>query len=153
MLDCRCYGRSTYHKQSVVLLYISSNLLYRIAGNFRWVQIFTIFADRPASANIRTTKKCTKMEIDDVITCVRRYELNLVNEMVLCVCPLNGCCKEESACYHTKYQQIRKRHSKVVKVEISSTESNMLVYFSGHFSIFSARLSTIAAVVNNLPLD
>ena len=48
---------------------------YRIAGNFRWVQIFAIFADRPASAKIKTAKKYTKMEIDDVITCVRRYEL------------------------------------------------------------------------------
>ena len=30
---------------------------YRIAGNFRWVQIFAIFADRPASAKIKTAKK------------------------------------------------------------------------------------------------
>ena len=37
--------------------------VYRIAGNFRWVQIFAIFADRPASAKIKTAKKCTKMEI------------------------------------------------------------------------------------------
>ena len=33
---------------------------YRIAGNFRWVQIFAIFADKPASAKIKTAKKCTK---------------------------------------------------------------------------------------------
>ena len=46
-----------------------------IAGNFRWVQIFAIFAERPASAKIKTAKKCTKMEVDDVITCVRRYKL------------------------------------------------------------------------------
>ena len=56
-------------------------LYYRIAGNFRWVQIFEIFADRPASMKIKNGKKCTKMEIDDVITCVRRYAY--VNEMVL----------------------------------------------------------------------
>ena len=36
---------------------------YRIAGNFRWVQIFAIFADRPASAKIKTAKKCTRMEL------------------------------------------------------------------------------------------
>ena len=30
---------------------------YRIAGNFRWVQIFAIFADRPASVKIKTAKK------------------------------------------------------------------------------------------------
>ena len=43
---------------------------YRIAGNFRWVQIFAIFADRPASAKIKTAKKCTKMEI---VTSLRAY--------------------------------------------------------------------------------
>ena len=36
---------------------------YRIVGNFHWVQIFVIFADRPASTKIKTTKKWTKMEI------------------------------------------------------------------------------------------
>ena len=33
------------------------NGAYCIAGNFRWVQIFAIFADRPASAKIKTAKK------------------------------------------------------------------------------------------------
>ena len=48
---------------------------YRIAGNFRWVQFFAIFADRPASVKIKTAKKWTKMEIDDIITCVRRVPM------------------------------------------------------------------------------
>ena len=30
---------------------------YRIVGNFRWVQIFAILVDRPASAKIKTAKK------------------------------------------------------------------------------------------------
>ena len=30
---------------------------YRIAGSFRWVQIFAIFENRPASAKIKTVKK------------------------------------------------------------------------------------------------
>jgi len=49
---------------------LAYNYTYRIAGNFRWVQIFTIFVDRPASAKIKTTKKCTKMEI---VTSLRAY--------------------------------------------------------------------------------
>ena len=48
----------------------SQSKSYRIAGNFRWVQIFAIFADRPASAKIKTAKKCTKMEI---VTSLRAY--------------------------------------------------------------------------------
>ena len=38
------------------------------------------------------------------------------------VCSRNSHCREESACYHTKCQQIRKRGSEVVKVEISSAK-------------------------------
>ena len=52
-----------------------AELLYCIAGNFRWVQVFAIFADRPASAKIKAVKNLTKTEIDDVIMCVHRYEL------------------------------------------------------------------------------
>ena len=48
---------------------------YRIAENFRLVQIFAIFADRPASAKIKAAKKLTKTEIDDAIMCVHRYKL------------------------------------------------------------------------------
>ena len=46
--------------------------IYRIGGNnyFRWVQIFVIFVDRPASAKIKTMKKLIKTEIDEVIMCV-----------------------------------------------------------------------------------
>ena len=136
MLDCRCYGRSTYHKQSVVLLYklkltVPYSGKFSLGANFRDFRRQTCFREYK-----NHKKKCTKMEIDDVITCVRRYELNLVNEMVLCVCPLNGCCKEESACYHTKYQQIHKRHSEVVEVEISSTESNTPVSLADTFRSF-----------------
>ena len=83
---------------------------YRIAGYFCWVQIFTIFADRPASAKIKTAKK---MEIDDVITCVVEYPCERDGSLQS-VCPLNGCCKEESACYCTKYQRNRKRRSEDV---------------------------------------
>ena len=32
-------------------------LIYSIAGNFRWVQIFAMFADRLAYAKIKTAKK------------------------------------------------------------------------------------------------
>ena len=58
-------------------------IYYRIAGNFRWVQIFAIFADRPASAKIKTAKKYTKIEI---MTSLRRTSIRIrtyVNEMVL----------------------------------------------------------------------
>ena len=44
---------------------------YRIAGNFRWVQIF---ADRPASAKINR-EKINYGGIDDVITCVCRVPM------------------------------------------------------------------------------
>ena len=46
------------------------------------------------------------------------------------ICPLNGHCKEKEACYYTKHQWIRKRHSEVVEIEISSAESNMPVSHS-----------------------
>ena len=42
---------------------------------FAGVQIFAIFADRSASAKIKTAKKWTKMEIDDVIMYVRRVPM------------------------------------------------------------------------------
>ena len=48
---------------------------YCIAGNFRWVQIFMIFADKPVSVKTKTVKKLTKTEIDDVVMCIHRYEL------------------------------------------------------------------------------
>ena len=86
--------------------------MYCIAGNFCWVQIFAIFADRPASAKIKTAKKLTKTEIDDVVMCVHRYELVPVS-----VCALNGRCREESACHYTNC------HEPVVEAEISSAES------------------------------
>ena len=35
---------------------------YHIAGNFRWVQIFSIFVNKPASAKM---KKCTKIRGQD----------------------------------------------------------------------------------------
>ena len=45
-----------------VSIFVCASLIvdYRIAGNFRWVQIFAIFVDKPASAKIKTAKKCTK---------------------------------------------------------------------------------------------
>ena len=85
-------------------------ITYRIAGNFRWVQIFEIFADRPASAKIKTAKRWKLM------TSLRAYvEYRCEHDDSLqSVCPLNGCCKEESASYCTKYQQNRKRRSEDV---------------------------------------
>ena len=85
-------------------------MIYRIAGNFRWVQIFAIFADRPASAKIKTTKRWKLM------TSLRAYvEYRCEHDGSLqSVGPLNGCCKEESASYCTKYQQNRKRSSEDV---------------------------------------
>ena len=44
----------------VLWLRLMDNVVYRIAGNFRWVQIFVIFADKPAFAKIKPAKKCTK---------------------------------------------------------------------------------------------
>ena len=97
-----------------------SNLMpgidYRIAGNFRWVRFFAIFTDRPASAKIKTAKKWTKMEIDDVITCVVEYPCERDGSLQS-VCPLNGRCEEEPASYCTKYQRNRKRRSE----DIAST--------------------------------
>ena len=45
-------------KECTVMRIIS----YRIEGNFCWVQIFAIFADRPASVKIKTAKRYTKTE-------------------------------------------------------------------------------------------
>ena len=45
--------------------FIDANFrMYRIAENFRWVQIFAIFADRPENMN---HKKMNQDRIDDVI--------------------------------------------------------------------------------------
>ena len=83
-------------------------MLPYIAGNFRWVQIFAIFAGRPASAKRKKWKL-----IHHYVHMLSTH----VNEMVLyslSVCPLNGCCKEDSASYSTKYQQTCKRWSEDV---------------------------------------
>ena len=74
------------------------------------MQIFTIFADRPASAKIKTAKRWKLM------MSLRAYvEYRCEHDGSLqSVCPLNGCCKEESASYCTKYQQNRKRRSEDV---------------------------------------
>ena len=74
------------------------------------MQIFAIFADRPASAKIKTAKRWKLM------TSLRAYvEYRCEHDGSLqSVCPLNGCCKEESASYCTKYQQNRKRRSEDV---------------------------------------
>ena len=47
--------------------------MYRIAGNFRCVQIFAIFADRPASTKI----------FEKMMMSLRAYVEYPVNEMVL----------------------------------------------------------------------
>ena len=64
------------------------------------------------------------MEITSLLHTLIRTS-NRVNEMALysLFCTLNGCCREESACYHTNANEPVKRHSKVVGVEISSAES------------------------------
>ena len=49
--DCKC----SIPAEEENIVQISDS--YRIAGNFHWVQIFAIFADRPASAKIKTAKK------------------------------------------------------------------------------------------------
>ena len=41
--------------------------MYRIAGNFHMVQIFTVFADRLTTAKIKTTKMLMGGENDDII--------------------------------------------------------------------------------------
>ena len=40
------------------------------------------------------------------------------------VCPLNGCCKEESACHYTEYQRICETLRTCCEAEISSAKSN-----------------------------
>ena len=87
--------------------------IYRIVryNYFRWVQIFVIFVDRPASAKIKTMKKLTKTEIDEVIICLHWSIWTSAQS----VCALNGGCREESACYCTICQRTRKRRSEVVK--------------------------------------
>ena len=79
---------------------------YRIAGNFHWVQIFAIFADRPASAKILNGKKINQDGIDDVIMWYVDTNWYLCEQdgslQSVChennVCPVNGCCKTDSAC-------------------------------------------------------
>ena len=66
---------------------VRENKLYCIAGNnyLHWVQIFVILEDRPASAKIKTRKKLTKTENDDVILCVHRS----IQTSAQSVCALN----------------------------------------------------------------
>ena len=52
-----------------------------------------------------------------------KLEVSRIRTPYLTVCPLNGRCRAESACYFTECQRTRKRRSKVVEVEISSAES------------------------------
>ena len=54
---------------------------YRIAGNFRWVQIFAIFMDRPASARIKLQKNTSRWKL---MTSLPAYvDSTRVNEMVI----------------------------------------------------------------------
>ena len=78
---------------------------FSLGANFRDFR-----ADRPASAKIKTAKRWKLM------TSLRAYvEYRCEHDGSLqSVCPLNGCCKEESASYCTKYQQTRKRRSEDV---------------------------------------
>ena len=45
----------------------NSHLRYRIAGNFRGVQIFAVFADRQGTAKIKTMKFLTHRVSRDVV--------------------------------------------------------------------------------------
>ena len=63
------------------------------------------------------------------------------------VCTLNGCCREESACYYTTCQQTRVRRSEVVVAEINSAESfcstgQFLAHDSSSYTFVIAKVST-----------
>ena len=108
--------RSLYMWQRAI--YIPYSWKLSLGANFRDFCRQTCFHEN------KTTKKCTR---------TRPFERD---GSLQSVCSLNGCCKE-SACYYTKYQWIHKRRYEVVKVEISSAESNMPVLTcSGSFATF-----------------
>ena len=63
------------------------------------------------------------------------------------VCTLNGCCREELACYYTTCQQTRVRRSEVVVAEINSAESfcstgQFLAHDSSSYTFVIAKVST-----------
>ena len=55
--------------------------IYCIAGNFRIVQIFTVFTDRLTTAKIKTTKTSMGGENDDVIV---NHQFSHVGRLYLC---------------------------------------------------------------------
>ena len=96
---------------------------YLIAGNIHWVQSFTIFTDRPASAKIKTMKKLRwKLMMSSCVYIDTNWCLCKRDGFLQSVCPLNNRCREESACYHKTCQQTRMRRSEVVEAKISSAE-------------------------------
>ena len=117
---------------------ICPGCIYRIAGNFHWVQIF---ADKAASAK---RKNKWRSQLMTSLHWPRRLYVDM--NKFLCeqvrflqsVCPLNDCCRTESACslipgcsskikkhvlsacYYARSQWHRKRRS---EVEASSDDS------------------------------
>ena len=79
----------------------------------RWVQIFVIFADRPASMKIKTMKNELRWKLMMSLHAYIVYQCERDGSQQS-VCHLNGCYKEESASCRTKYQQNRKRWSEDV---------------------------------------
>ena len=116
---CPLWANSIHSPCILVVLYMGKGLHvrvdYRIVGYFRWVQIFAIFADRPPSVKIKTTKKSIKI---DVIMCVRRYKLvhdAWMRWFSTVSLPSFGFCREESLCQYTKCQQTCRDASKLSK--------------------------------------
>ena len=80
---------------------ISSLIDYRTMENFLLGANFHDFCGQICFRKNKTAKKWTKMEIDDIILCVHRYELVYERvDSLWSVCPLNGQCRVESACYY-----------------------------------------------------
>ena len=95
-------------RHSFVPVAVYCTVSYHIySGKFSLGAIFAIFMDRPASANIKAAIKWTKMEINDIITCVHRVPMWARWLSTVCLSSsLNGCYKEESASYCTKYYKL-----------------------------------------------
>ena len=89
-------------------------LMVPYSGKF---SLGTNFCDFRGQTCFRKNKKRKKKElrwkIDDVLCAYVGYSCERDGSLQS-VCPLNGCCKEESASYCTKYQRTRKRRSEDV---------------------------------------
>ena len=123
--------RETIKLEAEVSMYTSqlcacSCVLYSelpYSGKFSLGANFCNFRGQTCFHKNKSCERWTKMEIDDITTCVHRVPMWARWLSTVCLpSSLNGCYKEESASYCTKYQQTRKKRSE----DVTSTDRGVV---------------------------